>query len=77
LTLLQKLRAQGVDAEIYPSFDAKIKKQMKYADDRKSRFVVIIGADEMSRNVVQLKDMHTGHQSELTTAEFLLKFQKL
>ena len=41
LHLLKKTRAQGLAAEIYPSA-AKLQKQLKYANDRKVRYVVMI-----------------------------------
>lgn len=75
LKLLQEVRRFGVDAEIYPSFEAKIKKQMKYADDRKARFVVIIGERELNEGSVQLKNMHSGTQELLTVEEFLNKMK--
>ncbi|MEO9257663.1 MAG: histidine--tRNA ligase [Crocinitomicaceae bacterium] len=71
LKLLKEARSKGIDAEIYPSFDAKLKKQMKYADDKKVSFVALIGESEMSSNSVQLKNMQTSEQINLTTAEFI------
>jgi len=71
LKLLRQVRDKGIDAELYPSFDAKLKKQMKYADDRKARFVALIGESEMQKDVVLLKDMISGEQVELKSAEFL------
>lgn len=71
LKLLKEARSKGIDAEIYPSFDAKLKKQMKYADDKKVAFVALIGESEMNSNSVQLKNMQTSEQTTLTTAEFI------
>jgi histidyl-tRNA synthetase len=71
LKLLQEVRNFGVDAEIYPTFDAKIKKQLKYADDRKAKYVALIGESELQKGVVLLKNMLTGEQVELTEALFL------
>jgi histidyl-tRNA synthetase len=75
LKLLQEVRNFGVDAEIYPTFHAKIKKQMKYADDRKTRYVAIVGESELNDGKVQLKNMTTGIQEALTVSEFLNKFK--
>ncbi len=75
LKLLQEVRNFGVDAEIYPTFDAKIKKQMKYADDRKTRYVAIVGESELNDGKVQLKNMTTGIQEALTVSELLNKFK--
>ncbi|MDR0812146.1 MAG: histidine--tRNA ligase [Paludibacter sp.] len=61
LAWLKELRASGVNAEIYPD-NAKMKKQMNYADAQKIPFVAIVGETEMNSNKVMLKDMLTGEQ---------------
>jgi histidyl-tRNA synthetase len=71
LQLLRQIRDKGIDAELYPSFDAKLKKQMKYADDRKARFVALIGESEREKGVVLLKQMESGEQVELSEGDFL------
>lgn len=71
LQLLKKIRSKGIDAELYPTWDAKIKKQLKYADDRKCKYVVLIGESELNKGVVLLKNMLTGAQEELSEENFL------
>jgi histidyl-tRNA synthetase len=71
LRLLKKVRNLGIDAELYPTYEAKIKKQMKYADDHKSKFVALIGESELEKGVVLLKNMITGEQEQLTEDQFL------
>jgi histidyl-tRNA synthetase len=61
LPLLNDLRNAGVNCEIYPEA-AKMKKQMSYADAKRTMFVVLAGADEMLRNEVTVKNMQTGDQ---------------
>jgi histidyl-tRNA synthetase len=58
---LLKLRDAGVRADLYPE-PAKMKKQLKYADDRAIKWVGIIGDNEMNQNTVMLKNMNTGKQ---------------
>ncbi len=67
---LNKVRAAGINADLYPS-PAKMKKQMKYANDRKAPFVAVIGSNEMEAGKVQLKNMETGDQSLLTVEEII------
>ena len=62
---LDKFRAAGISAELYPD-PAKIKKQMKYADDLGIPFVAMIGDTEASNGTITLKNMTTGEQSQLT-----------
>ncbi len=61
LPWLKELRKQGINAEVYPD-DAKMKKQMSYADNKKIPFVAIVGETEMNENKVMLKNMKTGEQ---------------
>jgi len=67
---LNEVRAAGINADLYPS-PAKMKKQMKYANDRKVPFVAVIGSNEMEAGKVQLKNMETGEQSLLTVEEVI------
>ncbi|NPD44096.1 MULTISPECIES: histidine--tRNA ligase [unclassified Lentimicrobium] len=70
LPLVSKLRKNGINAELYPS-SAKMKKQMKYANDKNVPFVVMIGGDEMEKNVLSVKNMETGEQCNMTMEELI------
>lgn len=76
LHLLKKTRAQGLAAEIYPSA-AKLQKQLKYANDRKVRYVVMMGEEELLQDQLTLKEMESGLQQKLSQAELLTKFEQL
>ncbi|MFZ9657629.1 MAG: ATP phosphoribosyltransferase regulatory subunit, partial [Crocinitomicaceae bacterium] len=76
LQLLKKLRALGVAAELYPSA-AKLQKQLKYANDRKARYVILVGEEERQQGKLTLKDMESGLQQQLSQAELLTKFEPL
>lgn len=65
---LSKVRAAGIPAEIYPDA-AKMKKQMKYADDLSIPFVAIIGESEAAEGKLTLKDMNSGEQKIVTVDE--------
>jgi histidyl-tRNA synthetase len=68
LGLLKNLRQAGFAAEIYPEA-AKMKKQMKYADDKRVRFVALAGENEINAGTVTIKNMETGAQQEVPAAE--------
>jgi histidyl-tRNA synthetase len=74
LPLLQKLRAAGHNAELYPDA-AKLKKQLDYADRKRIPFVVLIGPDERAAGKLTLKDMTSGEQYLLSTEELLEKLR--
>lgn len=76
LSLLQQVRNLGVAAELYPSA-TKLQKQLKYANDRKAAYVVMIGAQEAEAGMVGFKNMETGVQEQLSIAEFLTKCAQL
>ena len=62
LDLIKKLRRAGVSAEVYPD-NAKMKKQMNYANDTDVAFVAIVGSTELAEGTVSVKDMKTGQQT--------------
>ncbi len=76
LKLVQQVRNLGLAAELYPS-TAKLQKQLKYANDRKVPYVVIIGAEEAAAGMLSIKNMETGAQEQLSSADFLTKCAQL
>lgn len=62
LRRLADLRKAGVASEIYPD-EAKMKKQMDYANRRGIPFVVIIGETELAAGTATVKDMRSGEQT--------------
>ncbi|MBT6438444.1 MAG: histidine--tRNA ligase [Flavobacteriales bacterium] len=70
LGLLAQLRANEISSELYPD-SAKMKKQMKYANEKGARKVVMIGETEMAENKLTVKDMETGEQSKLTIEQLI------
>ena len=65
IQLVSRLRAQGINAEVYPDVVKKVAKQFEYADKKQIPFVAVVGTNEMNNNTVMLKDMKTGQQEEL------------
>jgi histidyl-tRNA synthetase len=59
------LRRNRVNTELYPDPEAKLDKQIKYADKKGIKYIIIIGPEEIKRNVITLKNMETGMQSEV------------
>jgi histidyl-tRNA synthetase len=68
LPLLKELREKGINAEIYPS-DAKLKKQLSYADSKQIKFVVLVGSEEFQNNQITLKNMQSGEQITISKTE--------
>ncbi|KXX68748.1 histidine--tRNA ligase [Flammeovirga sp. SJP92] len=70
LPLLQKLRNAGISAELYPD-NAKMKKQMNFANKKGIQYVVLAWEDEMAQNKYSLKNMSTGEQNMLSADEIV------
>ena len=67
---MKAAREAGIRSEIYPD-SAKMKKQMGYANAKQIPFVVLVGENEMNAQKVTLKNMETGEQSLVSTAEMI------
>jgi histidyl-tRNA synthetase len=65
LKLVKRMRVEGVSSELYPA-SVKMKKQMKYANDRGVKYIALIGENEIEKNMLLIKDMETGNQLELS-----------
>ncbi len=70
LPLVAKLRKSGVNAEIFPD-QAKMQKQMKWADQKKIPFVALVGEQEMDQMKINLKNMLTGDQQLVGIEELI------
>ncbi|PKV50778.1 histidyl-tRNA synthetase [Aquimarina sp. MAR_2010_214] len=64
LKAVNALRNDEIIAELYPD-NAKMKKQMGYANKRSIPFVVLAGSSEMNNNTFTVKDMQSGTQKEM------------
>lgn len=69
-----KLRRGKVATELYPDDRIKLDKQLQYAARKKIPYVVILGPEEIAKNVITLKDMNSGQQQILDFQELLERF---
>ncbi|MCA9307939.1 histidine--tRNA ligase [candidate division WWE3 bacterium] len=60
-----KLRSQGYSAQSWLDANAKLDKQLKYADKNGVKKVVIIGPEELNKGIMLIKNMETGTQEEV------------
>lgn len=70
MKIAKQLRDAGRACEVYPSA-AKMKKQMKYADDRKIPYVIMLGSNEIENNQLTYKNMASGEQTTSSLDELL------
>lgn len=72
--LLSQLRSAGLSASM--DFSAKsLKSQMRAADKAKADFVVILGDDELKKNICMLKDMKSGEQKEISLEDVVVSLR--
>ena len=70
MPIIAAARQAGIRAEMYPD-NAKMKKQMSYANAKSIGFVALAGESEIEADKITLKDMATGNQ-QLVTAEEMI-----
>lgn len=74
LKLASILRAQGISVEVFPDKN-KLEKQLKYANNKGFKYVVILGPEEIQNKTVKLKNMQTGEQFVLIKEELISKLK--
>lgn len=68
LEVLRQLRQAGIACEIYPDA-AKFDKQMKYANKRGMKYVLLPGDEERAAGRISVKNFQTGTQQMMTVEE--------
>ncbi len=72
LAAAKNFRAAGINTEVF--FDAGgLKRQFKYADKKGIPFVVILGPDEVARQVLTLKNLTTGQQENVSLEQAIAR----
>jgi histidyl-tRNA synthetase len=71
---ISELRAYNIKSELFPD-DAKMKKQMNYANKREIEFVVIVGSQEIEKQQFTLKNMISGEQLKCSLSELVDKLK--
>lgn len=61
IQLAKKFRNEDIAVEVYPE-NAKMQKQMQYANNMNIPFVAMVGAEEIKQGKIKLKNMTTGEQ---------------
>lgn len=75
VTILNKLRGEGVTCQLYTE-KGKMKKKFSYADKLNAAYAIIIGESERKEGKLSVKNLATGDQSIYTVEEVLELFKK-
>ncbi|MFC4356049.1 histidine--tRNA ligase [Chryseomicrobium palamuruense] len=76
MKVLKDLRQAGVSSDMDYA-DRKLKAQMKSADRKKAKVVLILGEDELANSSVQVKLLATGEQQLISLGEVGNKVQQM
>jgi len=71
---VMQLRQKGIICDLYPE-PAKMKKQLKHADQRSLERVAIMGSEERAQNKVLLKNMKSGEQNLMSLEELIKELE--
>src|SRR5690625_6351618 len=68
VNILHQLRKEGIRSDLYPSGD-RMRKQMRYANRIRAKYVIILGSEERERKEKRLRKMKSGKQKKLARQE--------
>ncbi len=68
--IAKDMRSEGFSVQ-YDLNSRSLRAQMKYADKVNSRYLVVIGDDEVNSGVARLKDMETGEATDVSLTTFV------
>lgn len=74
LVLTSQLRSNNINTVLYLN-EAKMEKQLKYADQKGIPYVIILGPEEVEKNVVTLKNLKERSQQQLPLEEVIQLIQ--
>ena len=74
LPIIQQLIRSGIKTETL--YTGSVSKKFKRANKLNASFVIIIGEDEVNKNVIKLKNLKSGDQENITLNEAIKKINK-
>lgn len=69
--IVEKLRDSDINTDLYPDKTIRLDKQFKYANQKGVPYVIIQGPEEAAKDIVQLKNMITREQKEMSIEEVI------
>lgn len=75
LDITSQLRLKNINTEVYLDENAKMEKQLKYADQKGIPYAVIIGPEEAEKNMVTLKNLKTREQTTIAWEKLASRLQ--
>jgi len=76
IEIAQELRSHGLSAD-FDLLQRGMGKSLKYASAKHAEKVIIVGPKELEKNMVVLRDMHTGNQETISRTDISTVLKKL
>ncbi|MBN1409782.1 MAG: histidine--tRNA ligase [Spirochaetales bacterium] len=76
VSVANKLRTDGIRAEMVLEKDKKLAKQLNYANRKNIPFVLILGPDEIKKGIYVLKDLKEHSQAEMDYAALVKRLKR-
>lgn len=73
--MVSRFRANNISAELFPDEEKDLSKQLKYADKKNIKWLIVIGPNEAEKGNAVLKNLESGEQEELTPDKILEKIK--
>lgn len=70
MSIAGELRKEGISVEVFPE-DAKFKKQIKHAESRGIKILIIAGPDEVEKGIVSIKNLAVRSQVDVARSEMV------
>ncbi len=64
-----ELRQAGIKAEVFSGFNKNLKKQLKYADKKKSPVAIMVGSNEAEQGIVSVRNLKLGMELAKTVTD--------
>lgn len=74
LAVATKLREQGIDVMCWPDTTTKLEKQLKFAISKDIPFFIIVGPDEIDKNLATIKNLQTREQKSVSQSILSAKY---
>ncbi|MBS4534228.1 histidine--tRNA ligase [Clostridium sp. D2Q-14] len=74
IKIVSKLREIGISSDV-DHLDRSVKAQFKYSNKVDSTYTLVIGEDEIDKDVVSIKNMKTGEQEEIKLSNLVEKIK--
>ena len=71
LKLTSRFRKEDINTEIYSVVNHNLNRQLKYASSQKIPYVVVLGEDEIKKNLIMVKNMEQKSQHLMTVIDFI------